>query len=111
MPRRCRHAAAVGSLRSAMALAACTGTGTGTYHEPASEPSVSQAQASSGHVEIVADGFELPWSVVFHDGTALISERDSARILELADDGSTRVVGTVAGVAPVGEAGLLGRVS
>lgn len=46
--------------------------------------------------------------MVFRDGTALVSERDSARILELADDGSSRTIGTVPGVAGTGEGGLLG---
>jgi glucose/arabinose dehydrogenase len=46
--------------------------------------------------------------VVFRDGTALVSERDSARILELGQDGSSRAIGTVVGVAGSGEGGLLG---
>jgi glucose/arabinose dehydrogenase len=45
---------------------------------------------------------------VFRHGTALVSERDTGRVLELADDGATRVVGTIGGVASGGEAGLLG---
>ena len=56
----------------------------------------------------VTTGLGAPWSVAFLDGTALISERDTARILELLDDGSTRVVGEVPGVAGIGEGGLLG---
>ncbi|AZZ53007.1 PQQ-dependent sugar dehydrogenase [Rathayibacter festucae] len=57
----------------------------------------------------VAEGLEAPWSVVFvDDGTALVSERDSGRVLELAADGSTREVGVVDGVVAEGESGLLG---
>lgn len=56
----------------------------------------------------MATGLDAPWSIAFHDGVALISERDSARILELADDGGAREVGVVDGVAPRGEGGLLG---
>jgi glucose/arabinose dehydrogenase len=63
-----------------------------------------------GTTSDVVTALEAPWSVVRTgtDGDALISERDSARILELADDGSTRVVGTVPGVRHGGEGGLLG---
>jgi glucose/arabinose dehydrogenase len=56
---------------------------------------------------VTAD-LEAPWSVVFRNGAALVSERDSGRILELAEGGATRVVGTIAGVAGSGEGGLLG---
>ena len=50
----------------------------------------------------------MPWSVVFVDGVALVSERDSARILEVSPDGAVREVGTVEGVDAEGEGGLLG---
>jgi glucose/arabinose dehydrogenase len=56
----------------------------------------------------VASGLESPWSIAFHDETALLSERDSGRIVELDADGASREVGTVEGVTPMGEGGLLG---
>ncbi|NQX04964.1 PQQ-dependent sugar dehydrogenase [Rathayibacter sp. VKM Ac-2856] len=62
----------------------------------------------------VAEGLEAPWSVVFVDdgatggGTALVSERDSGRILELGADGGDREIGVVEGVVAEGESGLLG---
>jgi glucose/arabinose dehydrogenase len=59
----------------------------------------------------VVTGLEAPWSVAFVGDTALISERDSGRILEVLDDGSTREVGTIAGVEHGGEGGLLGIVA
>ncbi|WP_306439062.1 PQQ-dependent sugar dehydrogenase [Mycolicibacterium brumae] len=59
-------------------------------------------------VEVIAEGLDAPWSVAFHNGTALISERDTARILELGLDGGTSTVATIDGVSAVGEAGLLG---
>lgn len=46
--------------------------------------------------------------MAFLNDTPLVSERDSSRILEVASDGSTRVIGTVAGVEGAGEGGLLG---
>ena len=53
-------------------------------------------------------GLQLPWSVVFlPDGTAVVSERDSAQVKAISDGRST-TVGEVAGVVPGGEGGLLG---
>ncbi len=56
----------------------------------------------------IVDGLAAPWSIVRVGESALISERDSARILELTADGILREVTTVAGVAHGGEGGLLG---
>lgn len=42
------------------------------------------------------------------DGDILLSERDTARILQVLPDGSTRVVGALDDVATAGEGGLLG---
>ncbi len=55
----------------------------------------------------VVTGLEAPWSVAFVDDTALVSERDSGRVLEVLDGGSTRVVGTI-DAKHGGEGGLLG---
>ena len=59
-------------------------------------------------VGTVATGLAAPWGVTFlPDGSALVGERDSTRVVAIAD-GRVRPVGTVEGVAPQGEAGLLG---
>lgn len=65
-------------------------------------------ESSLGEPRILASGLEAPWSVAFHGETALISERDSARILELTRNGETREVGVIENVSAAGEAGLLG---
>lgn len=105
-PRACHVPLAAGALLAAIALTSCSDPGVQDAAPPA--PSVSRNQANSGDLAVVADHLNVPWSVVFRDGTALISERDSARILELDEDGNLREVGTVQGVAATGEAGLLG---
>ncbi|WP_261783997.1 PQQ-dependent sugar dehydrogenase [Curtobacterium sp. TC1] len=66
--------------------------------------------APDGDTTDVVTGLDAPWSVVRtgDDGDALVSERDSAKVLELQDDGTTREVGTVEGVRHGGEGGLLG---
>ena len=54
------------------------------------------------------DGLQLPWSTVYlPDGTAVISERDTA-LLRTIKDGQLGTVGKVPGVVPGGEGGLLG---
>lgn len=53
-------------------------------------------------------GLQLPWSVVFlPDGTAVVSERDSAQVKSIRDGRATDV-GKVPDVDPGGEGGLLG---
>ncbi|WP_104045957.1 PQQ-dependent sugar dehydrogenase [Arthrobacter sp. ZGTC412] len=75
---------------------------------PAGSPTRTAAAAIAGTPQAITTGLQAPWSVVFRNGTPLVSERNSARILELSADGSARPIGTVEGVADRGEAGLLG---
>ncbi|MFI8632918.1 PQQ-dependent sugar dehydrogenase [Microbacterium sp. NPDC077663] len=56
----------------------------------------------------VASGLDAPWSMALRDETVFVSERDTARILEVGPDGDTRVVDTVEGVVHSDEGGLLG---
>jgi glucose/arabinose dehydrogenase len=59
-------------------------------------------------VDTVVTGLAVPWGIAFlPDGTALVSERDTARILAV-EDGRVRTVGRFDAAAPQGEAGLLG---
>ena len=60
------------------------------------------------HPQRVASDLAAPWSITFLNGVPLVSERDSGRVLELAEEGSPREIGTVDGVVAEGESGLLG---
>ncbi len=76
---------------------------------PAPEPQAVEPLAPTGEVEMLVSGLSAPWSVVpLANGSALITERDGARILEATASGEVREVGTVPGVVPGGEGGLLG---
>ncbi|MFC8304546.1 PQQ-dependent sugar dehydrogenase [Specibacter sp. NPDC057265] len=58
---------------------------------------------------VLASHLQAPWSMVpLADGTLLVSERGSARLVAVAPDGRSRTVGQVDGVVPQGEGGLLG---
>jgi len=58
------------------------------------------------------DDLEVPWGIAFlRSGAALVSERNSGRLLKITADGKVTRLGTVSGVeAPsgIGEGGLLG---
>ncbi|NEA34818.1 PQQ-dependent sugar dehydrogenase [Streptomyces sp. SID13031] len=57
---------------------------------------------------VVATGIEVPWGLAFlPDKSALVTERDSGKIKRIAGNQVTEV-GTVAGVDPSSEGGLLG---
>jgi len=59
---------------------------------------------------VLASGLEAPWGIGFlPDGDALVSERDSARVLRIpAAGGSPVEVTTIEQARPAGEGGLLG---
>ncbi len=84
-------------------------TRTGRPAGTAPTPSLTASPSGAPHVVgTVAAGLQTPWGVTFlPDGTALVGERDTTRVVAVAG-GRVRTVGHVAGVAPRGEAGLLG---
>ena len=73
---------------------------------PASRPGAPDLSAP----QTIATGLEAPWGLAFlPDGSALVSERDSADILQIpAGGGAPRRVYHVDGVSAQGEGGLLG---
>ena len=89
-------------LASMLLVAACSPS-------PPPAPTIRTDDADrGGEATVLVEGLDAPWSLAFHDGTALVSERDTARILEIADDGSAREVAVIDGVEARGEGGLLG---
>ncbi|HEV6954457.1 MAG TPA: PQQ-dependent sugar dehydrogenase [Promicromonospora sp.] len=100
----------ISALVTALVAGVVSGCGPGPAGQgPASQaPTRTAGAAADPAPEIVASGLDVPWSVAFLDGTALISQRGTGEILELLDDGTTRAIGVVEGVSAVGEAGLLG---
>src|SRR5690554_101859 len=95
-----------------LALAGCGATPsapTAPVPTRTATPENSAQVQPAGDPTVIASGLQAPWSVVrLQNGSALISERDTSVIKELTGDGELRDAGTVAGVAPRGEGGLLG---
>lgn len=99
-----------------LVLSACTSPPDGqrsTIPPATSTPTSTEALPGPvqpvGQPEVIASDLELPWSLVrLSTGSTLVSERDTALVKEVRDDGSVREVGGVAGVQPAGEGGLLG---
>ncbi|MFF5078259.1 PQQ-dependent sugar dehydrogenase [Actinoplanes sp. NPDC000266] len=69
--------------------------------------------ATLGEPIEITTGLSVPWGLTFlPDGSALVSERDSARIKRVpADGGPAQTVGVVPGVVPKAEGGLMGIVA
>ncbi|MCF8569439.1 PQQ-dependent sugar dehydrogenase [Gordonia sp. HY002] len=92
-----RSALAVAVSVLALAPAACAAD------EPRTRPT-SAVRADA----VVAQDLDSPWSIAFYGATPLVSERDSARVLELDAAGTPREVAVIDDVEPSGEGGLLG---
>ena len=58
---------------------------------------------------VVAENLDVPWGIAFlPDGDALVTERDTASLLLVSAAGDVTPLGTVPGVTPTSEGGLLG---
>jgi glucose/arabinose dehydrogenase len=74
------------------------------------DPADPNSGEQDGDRNVVASGLTVPTGlVVLPDGSAVVAERDSARLLQVFPDRSpARELMTVAGVDPAGDGGLLG---
>ena len=118
-PRTARVRAALATSGVALLLTGCS---LGPPEpDPAGEPpNLPTPSASTGNPEqqvvatVLAKGLRVPWGMAFlPDGAALVTERDSGRILKVGPESGPQGLTvtpaqTVPGVAASGEAGLLG---
>ena len=120
----------IGRLRAALAAACAAlllGTAGCAFGEPEPDPAgeppnlpTPSATASPGGAgqqvvaTVLAKGLRVPWAVAYlPDGAALVTERDSRRILQVGPESgreglNVTVAQTIADVDPGGEGGLLG---
>lgn len=80
--------------------------------ESPSDSTTSDGDSSDDGPEVtatVATGLEVPWGLAFlPDGDAVVTERDSRRILRVTPRGEVTELGRIQAAHPQGEAGLLG---
>lgn len=100
----------VAAVCAGLICAACTETGGPQAGGNAPPPVANRpAAAHLGRPTVLARHLAVPWAIAFlPDGDALVTERDSARLLRVTPGGQVTVLGKVPGVAPYGEGGLLG---
>lgn len=121
-----RGAITAGALAlSAVVLAACTGdtdrpglqpaspTPAESPGAPATPTSPEGTQRQPRVIGTIASGLAVPWGIDFlPDGSAVVTERDSRRVLRInpntGGEASIAELGVIEEAAPEGEAGLLG---
>jgi glucose/arabinose dehydrogenase len=83
---------------------------TSSDSSPSESGSPGPGQTAPTVVETIASGLEVPWGLdFFPNGDAIVTERDSARVLRISGpDHEVAEVGTIGEAAPAGEGGLLG---
>ncbi|NOL43859.1 PQQ-dependent sugar dehydrogenase [Kribbella sandramycini] len=107
----------VAAVAAVVLVAGCSGAdgepGAGGSTGPTATATGSGAAGAVGQVGLrvestVVSGLEVPWGVAFlPDESALVSERDSGKVRRVVG-GTAAEVGTVEGVDPSSEGGLLG---
>src|SRR5690242_3530948 len=97
------------ALGTSLLCAACTGGAASTSGGGPAPEAASVPAAPAGQPTVLARHLAVPWAIAFlPDGDALVTERDSARLLRVTPQGSVTPIGRVPGVAAGGEGGLLG---
>jgi glucose/arabinose dehydrogenase len=99
-----------GSVTAPSLSSPTTGSTSSTTSSP---PPTSTTQTSTSSAarttQVLADHLDVPWAVAFlPDGSALVTLRDKAQLLHLRAGAKPVVLGTIPGVDPGGEGGLLG---
>jgi glucose/arabinose dehydrogenase len=100
-------------VRSLVATTVAVGLSVATAAIVVSASGQASAATSGGfdftRPEVVATNLTVPWGMAFlPDGSALVAERNSARVLQLRVGQAPQQVATINGVSASGEAGLLG---
>ena len=115
-----RRIAVTTGLIMGIALSGCSSDGDGDTTAKPSAPTTTTSAAAEvapsnrsvpgvSVQKTLATDLNVPWGVAFlADGSALVAERPTGRVVRVGANGGTKPVGTVPGVADQGEGGLLG---
>lgn len=91
-----------------MLLIAISACGSSSSAPPPAKPSLTEKPSLQPGIRVVASGLEVPWGLAFlPDGRALVSERDSGKLLLISASGHREEVQRIP-VSGSGEGGLLG---
>jgi glucose/arabinose dehydrogenase len=83
--------------------------GAGTSSAATSTTSTTTVAPLPRTVQVLATNLDVPWAIAFlPDGSALVTLRDRAQLLHVRAGAAPVSLGTVPGVVPGGEGGLLG---
>ncbi|HET7723202.1 MAG TPA: PQQ-dependent sugar dehydrogenase [Propionibacteriaceae bacterium] len=103
------------SRRTVLAAAAASVAGACTGGSPVTPPVETKAGGGPGpgsipaNLTVVAAELDVPWDLAFlPDGAALATLRDTGQVVRIRPGADPVTVGTVPGVVPGGEGGLLG---
>jgi glucose/arabinose dehydrogenase len=99
----------------ALPLVGCTSPD-GAETLPVEQPSLAATPSAQGDptggpevIGTVASGLSVPWGIDFlPDRTAVVTERDTTRVLTITSEGAVAEIGRLDAASPQGEAGLLG---
>lgn len=108
-----RRIAVLATTVTLLTSAACTADraepATSGAPAPASPQPAVTATAAPGEPRVLVKGRKVTWGLAFlPEGAALMTERESAKILRVTAEGKVTDIGKVPGVKPSGEGGLLG---
>ncbi|MFF0307952.1 PQQ-dependent sugar dehydrogenase [Streptosporangium sp. NPDC004379] len=80
-----------------------------TRSTPDGQGAQSPQDSPAGEPRTLAENLAVPWGIAFlPGGDALVTERDTARLLRVTPAGKVTQAGRIDGVSPSGEGGLLG---
>ncbi len=106
---RARWAALVIAASAALAGGCSEAPAASQSTRPSPPPGSPAATSAAAAPRVLAGRLSVPWGIAFlPGGDALVTERDTARLLRVTAAGRVTEVARIAGVRPDGEGGLMG---
>ncbi|MET7420022.1 PQQ-dependent sugar dehydrogenase [Dactylosporangium sp. NPDC005555] len=94
---------------AAVAVSACIGVSAAAVWLDVGIADPPKSDLRPGEVRTLVTGLQVPWGLAFlPDGSALVTERNTARVLAVSKRGAVKEVQRFADVRATGEGGLLG---